>query len=163
VNAWNGLALWAQATHDTALAGEAEWMLSAEAASARAYWTNFPTASTPYAGLGQSTLGINWGGKRDAATWFSALPTAVIGIQVIPMGPAAGYLGGDPARIAENVAGAAAADYRVPLGDYLLMYSALEGKTAAGSALKIAQTLPKKWIDDGDSRSYVLAWLFSHR
>jgi endo-1,3(4)-beta-glucanase len=163
VNAWNGLALWAQATHDTALAGEAEWMLSAEAASARAYWTNFPTASAPYVGLGQSTLGINWGGKRDAATWFSALPTAVIGIQVIPMGPAAGYLGGDPSRIAENVAGAAAADYRVPLGDYLLMYSALEGKTAAGSALKVAETLPEKWIDDGDSRSYVLAWLFSHR
>ena len=40
VNAWNGLALWGEASGQDALATEGTWLLSAEAASAKAYWTN---------------------------------------------------------------------------------------------------------------------------
>ena len=39
VTAWAGLSLWAHATHDTDLARESAWLLSSEAAAARAYWT----------------------------------------------------------------------------------------------------------------------------
>jgi endoglucanase Acf2 len=162
VDAWNGLALWAGATGDGGLANEATWMLSAEAASAKAYWTNFSTKDAVYSGYAHSVVGISWGGKRDYATWFSADPNAKLGIQLIPMSPAFDYLAGDPARIAQNVTGAAPQGYDVQFGDYLLMYSALEGRSEAATALTTAQGLPAKFIDDADSRSYLLAWIMSH-
>jgi endoglucanase Acf2 len=134
-------------------------MLSAEAASAKAYWTNFSTDDRVYSGYAHSVVGISWGGKRDYATWFSADPNAKLGIQLIPMSPASDYLGGDPSRIAQNIGGAAPHGYDVQFGDYLLMYSALQGRGAAAKALADAQALPAKFIDDADSRSYLLAWI----
>jgi endo-1,3(4)-beta-glucanase len=161
VDAWNGLALWASTTHDAPLHREATWMLSAEAASAKAYWTNFNTKDPVYAGYQHTVVGINWGAKRDYATWFSADPNAKLGIQLIPMSPASTYLAGDPSRIAENLRQAAPGGYDVALGDYLLMYSALEGRTAASAAVATARSLPDKYIDDGDSRTYLLAWIMT--
>ena len=64
---------------------------------------------------------------------------------------------------AVNVAEAAPNGFDVMFGDYLLMYSALAGPEAAASALDAAQSLPATRIDDGDSRSYLLAWLLTHQ
>ena len=44
-------------------------------------------------------------------------------------------------------------------GDYLLMYSGLAGPKDAAQAYKEAATLPDDRIDDGNSRSYLMAWL----
>ena len=162
VDAWNGLALWATVTKNSGLKDTATWMLSAEAASARAYWTNFDSGASVYSGYQHGVVGINWGGKRDYATWFSADPNAKLGIQLIPMSPASGYLAGDSKRIARNVAEAAPSGYDVQFGDYLLMYSSLQGRSAATAALAAARTLPEKFIDDADSRSYLLEWLMTH-
>lgn len=162
VNAWNGLGAWAEVSGDGALVGEATWMLSAEAASAKAYWTGFSLADPVYSGYAHSVVGINWGGKRDDATWFSADPNAKLGIQLIPMSPVSGYLAGDSSRIAKNVAEAAPAGFGVQFGDYLLMYRALEGRSQAAAALDSARALPATSIDDADSRSYLLAWIMSH-
>ena len=163
VSAWNGLALWAQDSGQQALQTEAEWMLSAEAASARAYWTDFDRTDPVYSGFGHSVTSLVWGGKRDFATWFSAEQSAMLGILVLPMSPVSDYLGADPDRVAVNVAEAAPNGFDVMFGDYLLMYSALAGPEAAASALDAAQSLPAARIDDGDSRSYLLAWLLTHQ
>ena len=48
-------------------------------------------------------------------------------------------------------------------GDYLLMYSALAGERQRQAALATAEKLDEKWIDGGNSRSYLLAWLMSLR
>ena len=136
-------------------------MLSAEAASAKADWTNFERASPVYSGYQHGVVGINWGGKRDYATWFSADASAKLGIQLIPMSPASTYLAGDSGRIAQNLAAAVPSGFDVSLGDYLLMYSALEGPSQASSALALARTLPAKDIDDGDSRTYLMAWIMT--
>ncbi|HMH59179.1 MAG TPA: glycosyl hydrolase, partial [Galbitalea sp.] len=161
VDAWNGLALWGKTTDNPDLETEAEWMLSAEAASAKADWTNFDRSDPVYSGYQHGVVGINWGGKRDYATWFSADANAKLGIQLIPMSPASTYLAGDPSRIEQNIAAAAPSGFDVALGDYLLMYSALEGPSQASSALTRARTLPAKYIDDGDSRSYLMAWIMT--
>jgi endoglucanase Acf2 len=161
VDAWNGLALWAKVTGNAGLQSEATWLLSSEAASAKSYWTNFDTHAAVYAGFDHGVVGINWGAKRDSATWFSPDANAKLGIQLIPMSPASSYLGGDPQRIASNIKEAAAGGFDVSFGDYLLMYSALVGKPAAASALVTARSLPDKYIDDADSRSYLLAWIMT--
>ncbi len=162
VSAWNGLALWAGVTGNAPLQKEAVWMLSSEAASANAYWTGFNPSDPAYAGYSHSIVSLNWGGKRDYSTWFSAEANAKLGILLIPMSPVANYLGGDPTRIAKNVLAATPAGYGVQFGDYLLMYSALGGPDSAKSALATARNLPEKFIDDANSRSYMLAWIMSH-
>jgi endo-1,3(4)-beta-glucanase len=161
VSAWNGLALWAGVTGDKALESEAVWMLSSEAASASAYWTNFDSKDGVYRGYDHSIVSINWGGKRDYATWFSAEASAKLGILLVPMSPISTYLGVDPERVHRNVAQAASAGFDGALGDYVLMYSALEGGSQASRALQAARALPEKNIDDANSRSYLLAWIMT--
>ncbi|MGY4857561.1 glycosyl hydrolase [Cryobacterium sp. AP23] len=168
VTAWNGLALWADASNQPDLATQAGWMLSSEAASASAYWTDFDLTDPVYAGFDHTVTSLVWGGKRDYATWFSAEPSAMLGILVLPMSPVAGYLGGDPDRVAANLAdsvpgGNEPTRYDVMFGDYLLMYAALQGPDAASAALEEADSLPAERIDDGNSRAYLLAWLMQWR
>ena len=76
---------------------------------APAYWTNFDQSQPVYSGYGHKIVSLNWGGKRDYATWFSPEPAAMLGILVIPMSPSSTYLAGDPARIDANVAEATGA------------------------------------------------------
>jgi endo-1,3(4)-beta-glucanase len=161
VNAYNGLALWAAASGNEPLAAEATWLLSAEAASAQAYWTNFDLDDPVYYGFEHTVTSLVWGGKRDWATWFSPEPSAMLGILVLPMSPVSGYLAGDAQRIRTNLADAAPDGFDVLFGDYLLMYSALAGSNDASAALTAARSLNEDRIDDGDSRSYLLAWLMS--
>lgn len=157
VNAWNGLALWATASSQPSLAREATWMLSAEAASARTLWTDTETSGFP--GFTHSIVSLNWGGKRDYATWFSPDPNAILGIQLIPMGPVADYLKTTGPRMAHNLAEATPVGYGVQFGDYLLMYRALQGGADLDAARAAAAGLPDSAIDDADSRTYLLAWL----
>ncbi|WP_426593993.1 glycosyl hydrolase [Cellulomonas sp. McL0617] len=159
VNAWNGLALWGEASGQDALTTQGTWMLSAEAASAKAYWTNPDLDDPVYQGFDHQVVSLNWGGKRDWSTWFSAEPSAMLGIQLLPLSPVGTYLAGDPGRIRANVAEAAPDGYDVTFGDYLLMYSGLAGPDDAKRAYQEAATLPDDRIDDGNSRSYLMAWL----
>ena len=162
VNAWNGLALWAPASGQQSLATEATWMLSAEAASASAYYTDFDRADPVYAGFEHGVASLNWGGKRDWATWFSPEPSAMLGIVLLPLTGVSEYLAGDPERIRANIAEAAPRGYDVMFGDSLLMYSALAGADDAAAALAAAGGLPEDRVDGGNSRSWLLAWLMVH-
>lgn len=162
VAAWNGLALWAQAVDDRALESEARWMLSAEANSALTYWVNFDEQAEPFVGYDRGVVGIVWDGKRDYGTWFSGEPAAILGIQLIPMSPVADYLAADPDRIRANIAEATASGPAPQFADLLLMYGALAGPDDAATALAEARELPDSAIDDGNSRSYLLAWIMAH-
>jgi endo-1,3(4)-beta-glucanase len=161
VTAWTGLALWGKASGNAALERQAVWMLSTEAATGLAYWTNFDAGQPVYRGYTHRIVPLNWGGKRDYATWFSPEPAAMLGILVIPMSPASTYLAGDPGRINANTEEATGGQFDQKFGDYLLMYSALAGDQERKVALQKARELDDKWIDDGNSRSYLLAWLMS--
>ena len=122
VNAWNGLALWAEADGNRALARQATWQLSLEAASARAYWLqprNLPAA------YDHSIVSLNWGGKREWATWFSAEPSAMLGIQLLPMSPVLAQGRVDEKRVRASVSEASVAGFDTMFGDSLTMYLAL--------------------------------------
>jgi endoglucanase Acf2 len=163
VNAYAGLGLWARATGDAALQAEADWMLSLEAASSTAYWTNPDLSQPEFAGYGHKIVVLNWGGKRDYATWFSAASAAKLGILLLPMSPSSTYLAGDPERIRANVAEAVGDDVDQKFGDYILMYSALAGSQDRDKAIAAATRFPASDLDDGMSRTYLLAWLYSLR
>ncbi|MFP5416373.1 MAG: glycosyl hydrolase [Actinomycetes bacterium] len=163
VNAWAGLTLWAQARDNAPLEAQARWMHALEAQAARAYWTDFDASDPVYAGYGHSIVPLIFGGKRDYATWFSAEPAAHLAILVIPASPSSDHLAGDPDRIRANVAEATATrGYAQQYGDYLLMYEALAGPEDAAKALEVARTLPDEAIDDGSTRTYLLAHLMAH-
>jgi endo-1,3(4)-beta-glucanase len=164
VAAWNGLAAWAAAADDDALEREARWMLSAEANSARAYWLGFDTTTEPYADYDRSIVGIVWDGKRDYGTWFSAERSAILGIQLLPLSPVtdasgSNYLAGDPERIRANVAEAGEPGQ---FADYILMYQSLAGSKDAATALRAAADLPDSAIDDGNSRTYMTAFIMAN-
>lgn len=155
VSAWNGLALWAQVAGDDTRAQQAAWHLSVESAAASAYWLQ---PSDLPDGYDHPFVSLNWGGKRDWATWFSPDPAAILGIQLIPMPPTFLETDLSPDRVRANLADATPNGYRVPFGDYLTMYLATVDPERA---LDIGRTLPDSSIDDGDSRSYLLAWLLT--
>jgi endoglucanase Acf2 len=162
VNAWSGLTLWARASGNAALETEATWIHALEAQAANAYWTDFDRSQAVYQGFGHTITPLVFGGKRDYATWFSAEPAAALAILLLPMSPSSDHLATDPDRIGANVAEAIGSKgFAQQYGDYLLMYAALQGSAQRTSALAEARKLPAAFIDDGDSRTYLLAWLFS--
>jgi len=163
VAAWNGVALWRSLRGDAPAAGVAEWMLSAEAEAARRIYLEPNVSAFPQYAHG--TVGIEWGSKRDFATWFSAEPNAVVGIQLIPSPPAAMdyYEAVAPASVASAIDAARGEGAGAQFGDYLLMYQAGQSGAEADSAWNAARALPDTSIDDANSRAYLLAWVASQR
>ncbi|MEZ5188878.1 MAG: glycosyl hydrolase [Microbacterium sp.] len=155
VAAWNGLALWAQVSGDDALYARAVWLLSSEADAARTLYLE--PANLP-AGYAHSIVSIDWSAKRDYSTWFSAEPSAILGIQTLPLGPVSlEYLAGDPARVTQNVTDAGEAAFTGALGDYVQGYSALGSSEAADAAAEAFAT--RSTFDDGWSKALALAWV----
>ena len=158
------VALWGAVAGDAALEEQARWMLALESHSARTYYTAVDTAEQPYANFDRGVVGIVWDGKRDYATWFSGEPAAILGIQLLPMRPGTtGSLAIEPERILSNIDEATASGPAPQFADYLLMYQALAGSDQAELALEAARDLPYSSIDDGNSRSYLLAFIMVQR
>jgi endo-1,3(4)-beta-glucanase len=151
---FNGPAMWAKVRGNTDLYDQAVWMMSTEASSAKLYWTNTDLSEFP--AFTHKITALNWGGKRDSATWFSPEPGAMLGIQLTPMGSYSTYLAGDADRIKANLAEAAAGGYGVQFGEYMAQYLALADPAAARDQLA---NLPAE-IDNGTTKSYVMAFVF---
>ena len=114
-----------------------------------------------FSGFQHHIVGIGFSAKRDYGTWFSPDPTAILTIQVLPASPSAGYLAAAPDRVSAAITEAVGSgDYRKTYGDYCLLYSSLAGKDAAAKALDTAPSLAGN-IDDGNSMSYLLAYLMT--
>ncbi|MFN4002661.1 glycosyl hydrolase [Microcella sp.] len=164
VAAHHALALWGAVAGDAALEDEARWMLALESHAALTSYTAFDASAEIYAGYDHGVVGIVWDGKRDYATWFSAEPAAILGIQLLPMRPGTeGSLAAGSERILSNIAEATASGPSPQFADYLLMYQALAGPEQAELALEAARALPYSSIDDGNSRSYLLAFIMVQR
>ena len=162
VNAWAGVTLWGRVSGNAGLEAEGAWLHALEAQAARAYWTDFDRADPVYDGFEHSIVPLNFGGKRDYATWFSAEPAAALAILVLPGSPSSDHLAGDPERIRANVAEAVGSKgFTQQYGDFLLLYSALAGGADADRALATARTLADATLDDGLTFSYLLAWILT--
>ena len=160
INAWSAVYLWGLATDNQTLSNQAQWMLSNEAASARSYWLEFDRLAKPYGiGYQKAIVSLNWGAKRDYATFFSSDSAALLGIQLIPMNPSLATVYNNLERTLANVAEALPqANYNKQFGDYILMYKSQADKA---DALSIAKSIEDKHIDGANSRAYMYAWIMS--
>ncbi|MFW7414631.1 glycosyl hydrolase [Demequina sp. SO4-18] len=161
VLAWNGVAAWAAARGDESLADTATWALSAEADAAVNRWLRPDLEG--FDEYEHDIVALQWGGKREHSTWFSAEPSAMLGIELIPMAPVQQHLAPTDDATVEtalrSIESAAPDGYDVPFGDYLLMYQALAGPEQAAAAWDEAIALSEDGIDDGNSRAAMLAWI----
>lgn len=164
INAWSALYQWGTATKNTTLQQQALWLYGQEVASTKAYWLSSTTQNDAFTPYTHTISVLNWGGKRDYATFFSPRPQAMLGIQLIPLSPGhQSYLSTVPTDKRQRHLQEAAAtdeDYAGQFGDYLWMYRALNDRDKAIAA---AQSLPDTDIDDANSRAYLYAWIYSSK
>ncbi|HEY8992431.1 MAG TPA: glycosyl hydrolase [Candidatus Microsaccharimonas sp.] len=159
VNAWNGVALWGDLTKNTQLKDSAAWMLSNEAATAKAAWRTVDTSPSYLKNFTSPLTSLNFGGKRTYSTFFSDAANAKLGIQLLPLSPAMLSYASDGGSIDATVKASIQGDnYNVALGDYVLMYLALHDPQKAAQLTGKQQDA---FIDDGNSRTYMNAWVFS--
>jgi len=88
INAWYGLYLWGLATSNKNVENAGRLLLASEIRGAKTYW-HMPNESSiyPLPFNNQKCVGIVWGDKVDAATWFGGSPIFVIGINTLPVTP----------------------------------------------------------------------------
>ncbi|MFF5215032.1 glycosyl hydrolase [Micromonospora sp. NPDC000442] len=95
MNFANALIQWGQATGDTAVRDAGIYLYTTQAAAIHEYWfdvtgENFPTE------FGHSNVGMVWGDGGAYATWFSAEPEMIQGINLLPITGGHLYLGQHP-------------------------------------------------------------------
>lgn len=103
MNFAGALIQWGQATGNTAVRDAGIHLYTTQAAAIQEYWfdvdgTNFPAA------FGHSTVGMVWGDGGAYATWFTADPEKIQGINQLPITGSHFYLGYRPAYNRTNYA-----------------------------------------------------------
>ena len=157
-NAWYATYLWSQVTDNSPLASEAIWLYSHETTAARAQLSPPAVVALGPAYM-HTTVGIVWGGKLDYSTFFSPRPQAVFGIQLIPFSPGQNYLARTNVVNNLNAVAPTPSELAGQFGDYLVMYQSLVDPS---KALANAMNLSATDLDNGNSLTYLYAWLYSH-
>lgn len=159
INAWNAVTLWGQLIHNTQLSQIGSWMLANEAMVARSAWRQPPTDIPGVSHYTSPLTSLNFGGKRTYSTFFSDEPNTKLGIQLIPMSPVMAHQL-DAAKTAKQVIDRSITNdnFNVALGDYILMYLSLYDKPRA---LSLVDKQQDAFIDDGNSRTYLDAFIYS--
>ncbi|HEX8390653.1 MAG TPA: glycosyl hydrolase, partial [Candidatus Saccharimonadales bacterium] len=157
MHAWNAVSLWGKVTANKSLQQTGEILLANEAYTARTLWRDVTVS-----GYDQPLVVLNWGGKRDYATFFSDRPSVMLGIQLIPLDPSMVASLRDDKSLVNRLVSASITgqDFNVPLGDYGMMYLAFSD---AERAYQLALTQQDDSIDDGNSRTYLYAWIMNLR
>lgn len=150
INAWSGVANWASATKNETLQREADWMLSNEYATAQRYWLlrgdRSQTVTKEYT---SPIVSLLWGGKREYATFFSDEANAKLAIQLLPVSPTL-----QAAGLQLTAAELRGTDVTKQYGDAILMVS-------PDASIEKAKALPDMAIDDGNSRTYLYAYILT--
>lgn len=159
IHAWNGVALWGEIIGNKTLQTTGRWMLSNETATADKAWRNVDTSASYLQAYTSPVASLSFGGKRTHSTFFNDESNAKLGIQLLPLSPVMKNFSSDGSAISSKLAAQDKPyDFNVTLGDYLLMYLALTDRTAAIDALAKQRD---EFIDDGNSRAYIRAWIYS--
>lgn len=101
MNAWYGMILWGIATDDKSIRDLGLYLYTTEMTAIHEYW--FDVHQENYSSdYPASVVTMVWGGKGANATWFTANPEAVHGINWLPITGGSLYLGLFPRYVARN-------------------------------------------------------------
>lgn len=167
VNAWAGLILWGEATHNTKLRNLGIYLYTSEIASIHTYWFDLKHQVLG-ADFGHSFASMVFGDKYAYNTWWTEEPREILGINMMPITPASIYLGADPAYDRALMAQlpkdeAAYAKHGVSDGTPADIW---QDVLASFLALSDPQAGFKSWhkdgtVEAGETRTHTLFWLYS--
>jgi len=152
-----GVVLWAAATGDVGLRDLGIFLHATEARAVQQYWFDADRAVFPD-GYRHAALGILWSNGGAYATWWTANPEEIHGINFLPVTGGSLYLGARPAAIARNLAdmeatnGGPAREWR----DLLWMTRALVDPKAALAAMDAD---PDMKATSGLSKAHTYHWI----
>nr|WP_257579025.1 glycosyl hydrolase [Streptomyces sp. JJ38] len=98
-----GLVLWGSATGDTALRDLGLYLLTTESEAISQYWFDADEDVFP-ASFTHDTAGMVWGSGAAYATWWTANPEEIHGINVLPVTGGSLHLAARPDAIRRNLA-----------------------------------------------------------
>jgi endoglucanase Acf2 len=159
MNAWCGLILWGEATGDQALRDLGIYLFTTEMNAIDEYWFDVHDENHPPDYL-PSVVTMIWGGKGANATWFTANPEAIHGINWLPIHGGSLYLGHFPAYVAKNYAALAAENKGTTWdewADLIWMYRALVDPEDA--ARQFEAGVEKTAFEAGNSRANAYHWI----
>ena len=158
MNFASGLIQWGQATGNTQVRDLGIYLYTTQASAIENYWFDNDDEAFP-AAFGHSTVGMVWGDGGAYATWFSAEPEMIQGINLLPSTAGHLYLGYDPAYIRRNIAelernnGGPATVWQ----DIIWEFQALADAPQALSQFRAqASSYP---VEEGESRAHTFYWL----
>lgn len=153
-----GLVLWGAATGDTALRDLGTYLLTTESEAIAQYWFDADEQVFP-ASFGHDTVGMVWGSGGAYATWWTANPEEIHGINVLPVTGGSLHLGGEKAAIRRNLAemerenGGPAVEWRDILWEFQSMAdpAAAKAKWDAGHSAYTPE--------QGESKAHTYHWI----
>ncbi|WP_416902013.1 glycosyl hydrolase [Micromonospora echinospora] len=157
MNFANALIQWGQATGDTAVRDAGIWMYTTQAAAINEYWFDVDNENFPSA-FGHSTVGMVWGDGGAYATWFSAEPEMIQGINMLPVTGGHLYMGYRPAYNSTNYAELVRNNGGEPTvwQDIHWQFLALGDPD---SALAKLRANPGYTPEEGESRAHTFHWV----
>ncbi|MGX1880864.1 glycosyl hydrolase [Streptomyces sp. NPDC055287] len=153
-----GLVLWGAATGDTALRDLGTYLLTTESEAIAQYWFDADEQVFP-SSFGHDTVGMVWGSGGAYATWWTATPEEIHGINVLPVTGGSLHLGGEKAAIRRNLAemerenGGPAVEWRDILWEFqsLADPAAAKAKWDAGNGSYTPE--------QGESKAHTYHWI----
>ncbi|MET7619327.1 glycosyl hydrolase [Streptomyces sp. NPDC005408] len=103
INLSAGLVLWGSATGDNALRDLGTYLLTTESEAIAQYWFDADEQVFP-SSFGHDTAGMVWGSGAAYATWWTANPEEIHGINALPVTAGSLHLGGNKTAIRRNIA-----------------------------------------------------------
>jgi endoglucanase Acf2 len=160
MNAWCGLILWGEAVGDRALRDLGIYLYTTEMNGIDEYWfdvhgDNLPKAYTP------SMVTMVWGGKGVAATWFSAKPEHIHGINWLPIHGGSLYLGRYPDYVEKNYTALVKESGGTTWKDWpdvIWMYRALGDAKDAVELFEASKD--RITFEGGNSKANTFAWIY---
>ncbi|MGW5850242.1 glycosyl hydrolase [Streptomyces sp. NPDC055254] len=153
-----GLVLWGSATGDASLRDLGTFLLTTESEAIAQYWFDADQQVFP-SSFGHDTAGMVWGSGVAYATWWTANPEEIHGINVLPVTGGSIHLGGRKEAIRRNIAelerenGGPAVEWRDILWEFqsLADPAAAKAKWDAGSGSYTPE--------QGESRAHTYHWI----
>jgi len=159
MNAWYGMILWAEAIGDAKTRDLGIWLYTTEMAAINEYWFDVHGENNPPS-YPAAVVTMVWGGKGANATWFSAKPEHIHGINWLPIHAGSLYLGYYPAYAQKNYAGLLKSKGGTKWeewADIIWMYRALSDSDDALKQFENGKDTVK--FEDGNSKAQTYYWL----